>query len=247
MKYVFALLFLLTAGLGLQAERLPEWMVNLREAIYEQVLTAEEVRPLYVEAQAAARRNTSGANRYLTLSRAEFFMGRALLFEERNREARPHFAEGLRLAERAVEMSPSADAWVLRAENLAHLIQTSNWTFAMANGLDVERFARNALEFDSRNAAAQYLIAARWIFAPRAFANINRGIEMMTAILTEGDMARDDHFNVVSAIGWAHIQQRNFGDAVPWLRRALEVYPTNKFAADLLETAEAGGGRRRSR
>jgi tetratricopeptide (TPR) repeat protein len=144
-----------------------------------------------------------------------------------------------------VAASPSADAWVLRAENLAHLIQTSGWAFAMSNGLDVERFARNALELDRRNAAAQYLIAARWVFAPRPFNNFRRGVEMMEAIFSEGDMGRDDHFNVASAIGWAHVQQRNFGDAVPWLERALAVYPTNRFAADLLAEAESGGSRRR--
>jgi len=244
MKYVFALLFLLTASIGLQAERLAYWMLPLREAIYEQVLTANEVAPLYRSVVATAQQRTSGVNRYLALSRAEFFMGRALLFEERNREARPHFAEGLRLAERAVTIAPSAEAWVLRGENLAHLIQVSNWTFALANGLDVERFARNALEFDSRNAAAQYLIAARWIFAPRAFANINRGIGMMEDILHNGDMARDDLFNVTSAIGWGLVQQRNFAAAVPWIQMALEVYPTNRFAAELLQTAENAGRRR---
>jgi len=250
MKQVFALMFLLTAGFGLQAERLPDWMLPLREAVYEQLLTANETRPLYLAATAAARNHTSGLSQYLALSRAEFLMGRALLFEERNPEARAHFAEGLRLAEIVVQASPSADAWVLRAGNLSHLIQADGrWTFALANGLDVERFARNALEFDSRNATAQYLIAARWIFAPRAFANIGRGIEMMQAIYNGGgDMGRDDLFNVTSAIGWAHVQQRNFSGAIPWLTRALEVYPTNRFASDLLETAEAGGsGRRRSR
>jgi len=242
-------MLLLTAGLGLQTERLPEWMLPLREAIYEQVLTAEQIRPLYLTASAAARQHTSGVNRYMALSRASFFMGRALLFEERNPEARPYFAEGLRLAEIAVGMAPSAEAWVLRSENLGHLIQSDGRiTFAMANGLDVERFARNALEFDPRNAAAQYTLAARWIFAPRPFNNIRRGIEMMEAILENADLGRNDLFNVTSSIGWAHVQQRNFSEAIPWLERALEVYPTNRFAAGLLETAEVGGGgRRRSR
>jgi len=242
-------MLLLTAGLGLQTERLPEWMLPLREAIYEQVLTAEQIRPLYLAASAAARQHTAGVNRYMALSRASFFMGRALLFEERNSEARPYFAEGLRLAEIAVEAAPSAEAWVLRSENLGHLIQADGrTTFAMANGLDVERFARNALEIDPRNAAAQHTLAARWVFAPRPFNNIRRGIEMMEAILENADVGRDDLFNVTSSIGWAHVQQRNFSEAIPWLERALEVYPTNRFAAGLLETAEAGGGgRRRSR
>jgi len=243
------LVFLLTAGLGLQAERLPEWMIPLREAVYEQVLTVEEIKPLYLAASAAARRYASGADRYVALSRAEFFMGRALLFEERNPEARIHFAEGLRLAEIAVETGPSAEAWILRSGNLGHLIQADGrTTFAMANGLDVERFARNALELDPRNAAAQQTLAARLVFAPRPFGNIRRGIEMMEAILENADVERNDIFNVAVSIGWAHVQQRNFSEAIPWLERAVEIFPTNQFATELLETAEAGGGgRRRSR
>jgi len=243
------LIILLTAGLVLQAERLPEWMVPLREAIFEQVLTVEEIRPLYLAANAAARQHTSGTNQYLALSQASFFMGRALLFEERNPEARPYFAEGLRLAELAAETSPSAEAWVLRSKNLGHLIQADGRaTFAMTNGLDVERFARNALKLDPRNAVAQQTLAARWVFAPRPFGNIRRGIEMMEAILENADVGKVDVFNVASSIGWAHVQQRNFSDAIPWLEMALEIYPTNRFALELFETAEAGGrGRRRSR
>ena len=57
---------------------------------------------------------------------------------------------------------------------------------------------------------------------------------MMEAIITGGDMQKDDRFNVFVAIGYAYVQQRRYTDARPWLVRALEVYPTNKFAAELL-------------
>ena len=244
MKGFFALVFLLCAGVGLHAAD----MIRLRDAIYEQRLTANQVRPIYDEVRATVGGMAPGAARYQALSRAEFFMGRALLFEEREREARTHFAEGLRLAEAALALAASAEGWVLRGENLAHLIQVSNWTFALANGLDVERFARNALAINPRNAAAQYLIAARWVFAPSPFNNINRGLEMMKAIANGGgDMARDDRFNVNSAIGWGYVQQRRYDAAIPWIQRALEVYPSNRFASDLLAAAEAGRGGRRAR
>jgi len=243
-KKIFAITLLLTASVSLYAERLPGWMLPLRDAVFEQSLSANEIRSIYLTAVAETRRQTTGAAQNLALSRAEHLMGQALLFEERGSEAGTHFAEGLRLAELAVQASPSADAWVMRAENLAHLIQTRNWTFATRNGLDVERFARNALELDSRNAPAQYLIAARWVFAPRPFNNFRRGIEMMEAILQNADLDRDDVFNVTSAIGWAHIEQRNFDQARPWIERALEVYPTNQFATDLLATIDNRGRRR---
>jgi hypothetical protein len=58
---------------------------------------------------------------------------------------------------------------------------------------------------------------------------------MMQDIFTNGDLNKDDLFNVNSAIGYAFLQQRRPADARPWLLRALEIYPTNKFVTGLLE------------
>jgi hypothetical protein len=104
----------------------------------------------------------------------------------------------------------------------------------VANGLDVEKFAKNALAINSRNAAAQYIVAARWVFAPAPFSNHNRGIETMKKILENGDMEKDDIFNVYSAIAYAYIQKKENNEARPWLVKSLEIYPTNKYAAELL-------------
>jgi tetratricopeptide (TPR) repeat protein len=57
---------------------------------------------------------------------------------------------------------------------------------------------------------------------------------MMQAILVNGDMEKDDLFNVHLAIGYAYIQQKKYGEARPWLLKSLEIYPTNKFAAEQL-------------
>jgi len=222
-------------GMGLWADNIPEWLVPLREAVYEQQLRADEIAPLYENAKAASLTRSSGIAQDLALSRCEFFMGRALHFDERKQEAVVHYNEGMRLAEKALEASPSSQAWVLRAENLSQACSIGPWTYTAANGLNVEKFAKNALAFDSRNAAAQFLIAARWVFAPAPFHNHRRGIEMMKEILDNGDLEKDDYFNVYSAIGYGYLQQKKYDDARPWLEKSLEVYPTNKFAAGLLE------------
>jgi Tfp pilus assembly protein PilF len=77
------------------------------------------------------------------------------------------------------------------------------------------------------------MVAARWVYAPPPFHNYKKGIEMMEAILTEGDMEKDDRFNVHISIGYAYIQQKKYADARPWIDKALEIYPSNKFARDL--------------
>jgi tetratricopeptide (TPR) repeat protein len=231
---VLAFLILLAAGVGLRAESLPEWLIPLREVIYEQQLKADEVKPLYLTARAAAQRHYSGAGMDLALSRCEYFMGRVLQYDKRNSEAAEHFAEGMKCAERAIAQAPSDEAWLMLSDNLSQSCTVRSTAFTLSNGLNVEKYAKNALELNSRNATAQYIVAARWVFAPAPFHNHKKGIQMMEAILTESDMEKDDYFNVYSAIGYAYIQQKNYADARPWLLKSLEVYPTNKFVAELL-------------
>jgi tetratricopeptide (TPR) repeat protein len=228
-------LFLPAFCFGLWAENLPEWLIPLREAVYEQKLDLDSIKPVYLSAKTAANANCTGAALDLALSRCEYFMGRAFQYYKRNDEARLYYLEGIKLAEKSLEAAPSAEAWVMRAENLSQSCAVSSVAYAMANGLNVEKYAKNALALNSRNAAAQYLVAARWVFAPSPLHNHKRGIEMMTAILTNGDMEKDDLFNVNSAIGYAYIQQKKYADARPWLLKSLEIYPSNKYAAELLE------------
>ena len=228
------ILFMLAGSIGLWAENLPQWMIPLREAVYEQELSAGEIRPLYLAAKAQAQTQFSGGALDLALSRCEYFMGRAFLYYEQKSEAFSHFQEGMRLAERALAVEPSSEGWLMRAENLSQACALGPLSFAIGNGLNVEKFAKNALAINSRNAAAQYIVAARWVFAPAPLSNHKRGIEMMQAILVNGDMEKDDRFNVHLAIGYAYIQQKKYDEARPWLLKSLEIYPTNKFAAEQL-------------
>jgi len=234
MRLLRVLLLMAATSCALWGSDLPEWMVSLRDAIYEQKLKADEIASLYNAAKAAARAEYTGTVLELALSRCEYFMGRALQYDERNDEARNHYNEGMRLAEKALEVNPSAQAWLMRAENLSQACAVSSISFAISNGLDVEKFAKNALALNSRNAAAQYIVAARWVFAPAPLSNHKKGVEMMQAILVNGDMEKDDLFNVHLAIGYGYIQQKKYDEARPWLLKALEVYPTNKFAAEQL-------------
>jgi tetratricopeptide (TPR) repeat protein len=234
MRAVLAMIMVLSAA-GLYGESLPDWFVPLREAVYEQRLKADEIAPLFQETKNTAQARFSGAALYIMLSRCEYMMGRSLQYEERKEEAAARFAEGMSWAEKALETGESDAAWQMLAENLSQSCAVRPASYAMANGLKVEKYAKNALALNSRNAAAQYMIAARWVFAPAPFHNYRRGIEMMTAVLTEGDMEKDDLFNVYAAIGYAYIQQKKYDEARPWLLKSLEVYPGNKYAQSLLQ------------
>jgi uncharacterized protein HemY len=62
---------------------------------------------------------------------------------------------------------------------------------------------------------------------------------MMEEIIQKNDagMQKDDRFNVNSAIGYVYMQQKKYKDAKPWLEKALQVYPTNKFVKNMLNEA----------
>ena len=226
-------LFLLFLSIPASGETLPEWFIPLREAIYEQNLKADEIAPIYLEISNRAKSSLSGSEQYIVLSRCEYMMGRAYQFEEKKNEAASHYSEGISYAEKALELQKSAAAYIMLAENISQSCAVRSVSYAMANGLKVERYAKSALEIDSRNAAARYLIAARWVYAPSPFNNYRKGIEMLNAIPGESDMEKDDMFNIYSALGYIYIQQKNKSQAQIWLLKSLEIYPTNKYVQSL--------------
>jgi tetratricopeptide (TPR) repeat protein len=228
---LFLLSFLPIAGLY----AFPDYYLLLRDAIYAQELSADNVVPLYREAVRRAGGNLTGRDLYIMLSRCEYMMGRAYQYEERKDEAAARYTEGISWAEKALEAGADAEGGRMRAENISQSCAVRSVSYAMANGLKVEQYAKKALELDTRNAAALYMIAARWIYAPSPFHNYKKGIQMMEDIITNGDMRRDDSFNVYSAIGYAYYQQKKFAEARPWFLKSLEVYPTNKYIQGLLE------------
>jgi len=231
---VVLIMFLLFSSVPASGETLPEWFIPLREAIYEQKLKADEIVPIYQQISDRARNSLSGSSQYIMLSRCEYMMGRAYQFEDKKSEAAAHYSEGINYAERALQIQESAEAWVMMAENISQSCVVRTTSYAIANGLKVEQYAKKALAIDSKNAAAQILIAARWVYAPSPFHNYKKGIEMLNAIPNESVMEKDDTFNVYSALGYVYIQQKNNSQARSWLVKSLEIYPTNKYVQSLL-------------
>jgi len=226
--------FLFVSGAAVSAESVPQWFIPLRDAIYEQELTSDEIYPLYKNVSDKAKTLLSGADLYIMLSRCEYMMGRAYQYEEKKDKAANRYAEGITWAEKALEIQSSACAWQMLAENTSQSCAVRPVSYTMANGLNVDKFSRNALEIDKKNAAARIMLAARWIYAPWPFYDYNKGIEMMTVIPQECNYDKDDIFNVYIAIGYAYIQQKKYSMSKPWLLKCLEVYPTNKHVKTLL-------------
>jgi tetratricopeptide (TPR) repeat protein len=219
------------------ADTVPDWFIPLRDAVYEQKLRADGIVPLYRETMQRAEETLSGAALSLMRSRCAYMMGRAYLDEKRKDEALACFEEGMAQARNSLDAAASPEAWVMLAENLSQSCILRPVSYVIAHGLKVDRYARNALDLDSGNTAARYLIASRWVYAPAPFHNHRRGIQMMEDILNTYDarLGKDDRFNVNIAIGYAYLEQKKFREAELWLNRARLVYPTNRYLRELLD------------
>lgn len=233
---IFLIVVMLSAAPLLPGDELPDWFTPLRDAVYSQILSSGDLTGLYNTARQRAGNELSGAELSVMLSRCEYMMGRALLYEENKQDAAPYLERGMNYAQEALDQKASSPAWEMLAENLSQLCTVRSTAWLMANGGKVVKYAQNAVDLDPGNTAAQYLIAARWIYAPAPFRNIKKGIQMLQAILMYHNdrLQKDGRFNVYSSLGYASTLQKNNGDAKEWLSRALQVYPDNKFVGKML-------------
>jgi tetratricopeptide (TPR) repeat protein len=221
----------LVAGAG----EAPAWFSPLRDAVFAQTLGAEAVAPIYRETVKMAEAGLSGRELDAMLSRCELMMGKSFQLDERNDEALACYEKGITLAERSIAAGPTPEGYEVLSANIGQACMLKPRSWVMVNGLKVEQNAKKALALNPRNAACQYMVASRWVFGPGVFGNPQRGITEMEAILNgAADLGKDDFFNVYSAIGYAYIRLKKNQEALPWIRKSLNLYPTNKFARDLL-------------
>lgn len=227
-----AVLVVLALPLTAQSYRdtIPQWLIPLRDALYEQVLPSAAALPIYNAAKNKAQSELSGAEQLSILSRCDYFMGRIYQLYKENDKALKCYQTGLDAAERSLDIKETAIGWEMRAANLSQMCMLKPKAWVMANGLNVEKFSKNALKLDSRNAPAQYMIASRWVYAPWPFNDTPKGIKMMKEILTGAyDLQKDDLFNAYVALAYAYLHDNNKSEALVWIAKALSIYPTNKY------------------
>ena len=111
-------------------------------------------------------------------------------------------------------------------------------SYAIANGLKVVSLADDVLSLDEFNTAAIYLKASRWIYAPQIFADQKKGRKILLENMKYlNPKDKDDVFNFNLALGYSFLCSKLKVDALVYLNKALEVYPTNKFCISLISDA----------
>jgi tetratricopeptide (TPR) repeat protein len=86
------------------------------------------------------------------------------------------------------------------------------------------------------------LLASRYVYSPGIWGgNPDKGIAMLEDIAAMDGLDREDEHNIAVGIGFAHTMADRWDEAVPYFRRALDVYPGNIYAAAMLRLSESGG------
>jgi tetratricopeptide (TPR) repeat protein len=218
-------------------DTLSTWLIPLREALYEEEGSPDIIYPLYTAAKTTIQHKLQDAEQLIELSRAEYFMGRVYQLHKQNDKALHCYQIGYKNAEDSIAQQETSSGWEMLSAHLGQMCMIKSKAWVMAHGLDVERFAKNALKLNANNVTAQYMIASRWVYAPWPFNNTEKGITMMFDILNAGaSKQKDDLFNLYVALAYGYLRDKKKQEARIWLDKALSIYPTNKFAGVELKT-----------
>ncbi len=210
-------------------------VAEFRDTFYNNALNSELLEKVYKDTVSIVNSELEGYELYVELSRCEYFMGRCAFFREEKKIAAKYFDKGIDYAKEALNIKKGADAYIMHAENISQNCAVKSTLYAMSNGLKIADYAKEALEFDPNIAAALYLIEARHIYAPAPFNNLDKGIKNMTSIVQDTNVKfeKDDLFNFTSGIAYGYVEIEEWENALIWINKAIEIYPSNFFVLEL--------------
>jgi tetratricopeptide (TPR) repeat protein len=234
------------AAMSAFAKDPPDWFTPLRDAVYMGEGDAAYIARFGREVEDRARRELSEPELSVMLAFCEFLTGKAYQSENINDQAALHFQRGFDYAGGSVKIKPTSEGYRMMAENISQLCTIKSTAWVIANGMKVAAYASKGLEYDSRNGACNYLIAARWVYAPAPFNNIKKGIKEMKEIISgKYDLQTDDYFNVYYALAYAYRRNKQPDEADIWIEKAAAIYPANrdllKFRKGAERVAASGG------
>ena len=152
------------------------------------------------------------------------------------------FEESMALSDAYLAGGRDARGVRLYAESLGQLSTLKSLGFLMSNGTKIQPLAQEAVELDSSDVKAHLLIASRYVYSPGIWGgNPDKGIAMLEDIARMGGLDREDEHNINVGIGFAHTMADRWDEAIPFFRKAQNVYPGNIYSAAMIVLCEAGG------
>ena len=236
MKRIIFLVLMFTIFAGISFAQLPEEYYQFRDYMYNFSKTPEEMEIIGKELLLKADTELSGYEKYLAKARYEFILGRTWFYQNEKDKAGSHYDKGMEYAELAIKEKSDAQSQLIYAENISANCAVKPVSYVLTWGVKINGLAKKVTDYDSKNGAAYYMLNAQDVYAPAPFNNHKRGIKKMSELLNNQNVTldKDDEFNVISSIGYAYMQLKNYPEAIKWLEDSLKIYPNNQYVQSLV-------------
>ena len=236
MKRIIFLVLMFTIFAGISFAQLPEEYYQFRDYMYNFSKTPEEMEIIGKELLLKADTELSGYEKYLAKARYEFILGRTWFYQNEKDKAGSHYDKGMEYAELAIKEKSNAQSQLIYAENISANCAVKPVSYVLTWGVKINGLAKKVTDYDSKNGAAYYMLNAQDVYAPAPFNNHKRGIKKMSELLNNQNVTldKDDEFNVISSIGYAYMQLKNYTEAIKWLEDSLKIYPDNQYVQSLV-------------
>ena len=192
--------------------------------------------PAGANANTAAEAVKSAANAW-----CKYLMARILSQNGNNAEAEKLCDECIQQAEAALKaegLSANEKACILlvKTDGIALNCNLKPFSYMLAHGLDVKKYAEEVLELSPKCGPAVFLAGAQLVYAPAPFNNYKKGAVYMISTLNDPKMqlSRTDIFDFSCAAATCLLNSKHPKDALPYLEKAAAIFPDNAMLKGLL-------------
>lgn len=144
-------------------------------------------------------------------------------------------------AECYLKFVPGAEAHRLYGEILGQMLFLGDIGDVFEIGTKARKNVRIALDIDPSLTKARIQEASRLAYSPARYGgDPDEARKMYRRILRDGEVDREDLFNIYGGFAMASFMEEQDEDALYWFEEALDIYPGNVFSAGMADFIRGG-------
>ncbi|MGL4986427.1 MAG: hypothetical protein ACRC5H_04720 [Treponemataceae bacterium] len=203
---------------------------NFENAVYSQTYETSAILILYNKARECVKEFAKEEQQLSYLAACQELLGRHYLFIKDKNNAAIAFETGIEYANQSIKIIPDARAYAIYAQNITQNMRTKSLNYIITNGPKIEKMVKKALELSPSDVLPQYLTITRYVFAPSAFNNPKKGLELIQSVLANENMVLSEamKFNMYEAGAKANLLLKNNTEAERYLALAKTIFPKNE-------------------
>lgn len=168
-------------------------------------------------------------------ARFALLRGQVYFEQENKRKSISELEICLSLAEESATIEAFSDSWRIMSEASSLLMLQKGMFYIIANFSTGQDQAKTALSIDPENARASLVIAQFLCNAPSiAGGDMDDGIQILSKLSIRTDLIDEDLFYVLLTLSQSQYKNKQVDDALVSCRRAMEIFPGNETARQLL-------------